>query len=133
MHGQLSSQKPGTLPHVDQSEAAGFFTTCGRNIGIKSDTVVLHPQSDLRAIESQRHRRLSGVGVFKHANATARAGKVELEVEDNGKGFDPPAVANKGGIGLLSIRQRVQNLDGSLSILSAPGEGTKVKVTIAGG
>ena len=77
---------------------------------------------------------------LKHAGATstvvrltAQAGKVELEVEDNGKGFDPPAVANKGGIGLLSIRQRVQNLDGSLSILSAPGEGTKVKVTVAGG
>ena len=56
--------------------------------------------------------------------------RVLLEVVDDGKGFDPPAVAERagayshGGYGLPSTRARLRELGGDLAIESAPGEGT---------
>jgi signal transduction histidine kinase len=53
-----------------------------------------------------------------------------LEVDDNGIGFDPESVKRKGGIGLLSMQQRAERLGGRLTIRSAPGEGTSIKVSL---
>lgn len=59
------------------------------------------------------------------------AGKqVELEVVDDGAGFDPHSMRDSGGMGLLNMKQRAHKLGGELSIVSAPREGTKVKVSV---
>jgi signal transduction histidine kinase len=55
---------------------------------------------------------------------------VGLEVEDDGAGFDPGAVEGSGGMGLTSMRERAERLGGSLSVRSAPGQGTKVRVDV---
>jgi len=55
---------------------------------------------------------------------------VELEVEDNGMGFDPDTIGNGGGMGLVSMRERVEKLGGALRVVSAPGKGTKVSVSV---
>ena len=52
---------------------------------------------------------------------------VKLVVEDEGVGFD--AGADTRGYGLLSIRERLNHLGGSMQIESAPGEGTRVCLT----
>jgi signal transduction histidine kinase len=54
----------------------------------------------------------------------------DLEVNDNGIGFDPDSVKRKGGIGLLSMQQRAERLAGRLMIRSSPGEGTSIKVSL---
>ncbi len=58
-------------------------------------------------------------------------GEVQLEIRDNGTGFDPDSLRDRGGLGLTSIRQRVDELGGFLDIISKPGEGTKVIVSVA--
>ena len=79
--------------------------------------------------------------VVRHSGATsvliqmARAdGTLTIEVEDDGKGFAPEAVATPEssgrGLGLLGIRERVELLGGSVTIESAPGEGTRVAVRV---
>jgi len=55
---------------------------------------------------------------------------IEFEVSDDGCGFGPNAAKDKGGLGLASIRERVEMLGGALSITSAPGKGTRVKVSL---
>ncbi|MBB5954094.1 signal transduction histidine kinase [Saccharothrix tamanrassetensis] len=57
---------------------------------------------------------------------------VTLDVCDDGRGFDPSAVTpGQGrGFGLASIRGRVAELGGTLSVESAPGEGTALAVTV---
>ena len=50
---------------------------------------------------------------------------VEVVVEDDGKGFDPET-AGADRFGLHSMRERIELLDGSLQIDSAPGSGTRV-------
>jgi nitrate/nitrite-specific signal transduction histidine kinase len=57
-----------------------------------------------------------------------RGGSVELEVVDNGNGFDPSSVHGHGGVGLAGMRERAQALGASIEILSAPGMGTTVRV-----
>ena len=54
---------------------------------------------------------------------------LKLSVKDNGIGFNPDAPSM--GLGLASIRERAETVGGKVSILSTPGEGTTVKITVA--
>jgi signal transduction histidine kinase len=56
--------------------------------------------------------------------------RVVLEIVDNGRGFDPQAMSDEGGIGLVSMQERAEKLGGTLTIISTPGEGTKVSVSV---
>jgi CheY-like chemotaxis protein len=53
-------------------------------------------------------------------------GVLLLQVRDTGKGFD----AGKRGIGLLTARERVEAVDGTLTITSTPGSGTNVDISV---
>ncbi|MGQ9599707.1 MAG: GAF domain-containing protein [Anaerolineae bacterium] len=55
---------------------------------------------------------------------------LELEVEDDGVGFDVASAIDRGGFGLASMRERAQAMGGQLDILSQPGAGTTVKVRV---
>jgi len=46
-------------------------------------------------------------------------------VSDNGQGFNP-AARNGKGLGLQSMRERVEALGGRLDVTSAPGRGARV-------
>jgi signal transduction histidine kinase len=52
-----------------------------------------------------------------------------LEVDDDGRGFDPAKDGGKGQ-GLRNLRERARALGGRAEIDSAPGSGTTVRVTI---
>lgn len=72
---------------------------------------------------------------LKHAQATLvkiilvrEDNKVKLTVSDNGRGFEQQA--GKTGIGLTIIKERVENLRGTLTLNSAPGKGTELIVEI---
>jgi signal transduction histidine kinase len=53
-----------------------------------------------------------------------------LEVADDGRGFDAVSEpADAGGLGLHTMRDRVTELGGQLTIDSAPGEGTRVRAS----
>ena len=72
----------------------------------------------------------------KHANAksvvvSVNGGdtSVALAIEDDGTGFDP-ATRSRQGLGLLGIQERVQELDGSLNVVSQPNKGTALRVQI---
>ena len=52
-----------------------------------------------------------------------------LQIEDDGCGFNLSNV-DVGGIGLRSIQERADLIGGKLSIITSPGEGTKISITI---
>jgi signal transduction histidine kinase len=73
--------------------------------------------------------------VVKHADATKveisvveDENNVEICVSDDGRGFDPSARAD--GFGVVGMRERVSLLRGSLSIDSAPGEGSRLRARV---
>lgn len=57
--------------------------------------------------------------------------RVSITIEDNGKGFDTAIVKPKGGgLGLVGLNERVQLLNGEISIYSKIGTGTRIEVKI---
>jgi PAS domain S-box-containing protein len=77
--------------------------------------------------------------VIKHANAQQVTVDLKfedqdacLEITDDGVGFDPVVARGSGGVGLLGIEERVQRIQGSFAIESAPGEGTTLRVRVRG-
>jgi signal transduction histidine kinase len=55
---------------------------------------------------------------------------VTLCIEDNGEGFNLEDAHKKGGLGLISIEERVRLVNGSLSIRSEPGKGSSLEVVV---
>jgi len=83
------------------------------------------------------------INVCKHAGAenlfvtlSFREEGIEVEIEDDGAGFDLEEVlesARKGrvkGLGILGMEERVALLDGRFSIRSKPSQGTTVRVFV---
>jgi len=73
--------------------------------------------------------------VARHANATrvkidlvAEGGKLVLTINDNGQGIQNNA--KQGGIGLVSMRERANSIGAQFNIISGPGVGTTIEVTI---
>ena len=75
----------------------------------------------------------------QHAHATRATitltflnSEVRLDVVDDGVGFDPATLASgpgpEGGFGLTSMRSRAAELGGTLTVESAPGQGTALSV-----
>jgi two-component system, NarL family, sensor histidine kinase DevS len=76
---------------------------------------------------------LSNVG--RHASATTcrvslrrSDGAAELEIDDDGTGFDP--TEPRSGMGLANLEARVARLGGTLEIASVLGEGTTVRARL---
>lgn len=58
---------------------------------------------------------------------------VSLDVVDDGRGFDPARAVGDtgdGGFGLPAMRSRARQLGGTLSVESAPGQGTALALTL---
>ncbi|KAB1644892.1 sensor histidine kinase [Gulosibacter chungangensis] len=78
--------------------------------------------------------------VLQHAQATLATitllrndESLSFTITDNGRGFDPSATKftpGRGSFGLQSIRERVEQLGGTLTISSEAGAGTTLTVTL---
>jgi signal transduction histidine kinase len=55
---------------------------------------------------------------------------IELLIIDDGVGFDLDEKDGEGGVGLVSMKERIEKLGGELTVLSASGEGTHVKACV---
>lgn len=79
--------------------------------------------------------------VERHAHAhhvkvrlIRRRGSVQLTIEDDGIGFDPESARvrrrTRGGLGLLSMRERASYVGGVVNIASTQGSGTRIEIRI---
>ena len=75
------------------------------------------------------------VNVAKHAGATQvdvrvelRDGEILLKVSDDGKGFDVAAPRRPGSLGLMGLHERAELLQGTVTLTSTPGAGTRVDI-----
>ncbi|CAL2081405.1 tetratricopeptide repeat protein [Tenacibaculum sp. 190524A02b] len=103
-------------------------------------TISIYPEEALQKISDKTkhflHRTLQELinNIYKHANANLVTisltiiDDIVLMIEDNGIGFDT-SVKSKG-IGLHNIQERVDNLQGQLSIDSTSRHGTTIIVKI---
>lgn len=77
-----------------------------------------------------RHADASRVRVAVRGGGSGPEGaEVEVEVRDDGRGFDPHAVGGRSH-GLVGMRERVDLLGGVLEIRSEPGDGTRISARV---
>jgi PAS domain S-box-containing protein len=72
------------------------------------------------------HARVAYVAVVLRANGTA----LDLDVRDTGIGFDTAAAHDGGGVGLVSMHERIARVGGSFVVVSQPGAGTAVHARV---
>jgi PAS domain S-box-containing protein len=81
-------------------------------------------QEGLRNIA--KHSGVKRASVF----LSGKDGTLFLTIEDSGAGFDPARGKKKWGIGLESIKERAQLLQGHLILRARPGQGTVIEVRL---
>jgi PAS domain S-box-containing protein len=73
--------------------------------------------------------KYSGVRKFD-MQLNAVPGEISLSVHDSGVGFDVEKAKWKGGLGLVSMEERVKLIGGTISIASGPTSGTSISARI---
>jgi signal transduction histidine kinase len=117
-----------------------FRATCGIAVTLESS-----PEFAGRGLEPMVGAQLLRIiqetlsNVRKHARArrvriglSVIDGDAEAVVQDDGEGFDPERLdtAEAGTFGLRFMRERAHEVGGTVSLRSAPGEGTRVVITV---
>jgi signal transduction histidine kinase len=75
--------------------------------------------------------------ILKHARASEiqiglnlEVDRYQLTIRDNGVGFEPESIENYGGYGLANMRDRLQKINGTLTIDSQQGKGTTLNIEV---
>ncbi|MBV6520321.1 MAG: hypothetical protein MNPFHGCM_00426 [Gemmatimonadaceae bacterium] len=139
----VASLRPEQLDHAELPEAvARLCSVSAERMGIPVSTMVtgtpvpLHPEAEITLFRALQEGMSN---VRKHAKASAVAvtlsymdDLVMLDVRDDGIGLATmsPAGREPGGFGLQAMRERVRQLNGSVSVESERGEGTTLTVSI---
>jgi len=127
------------MADVNQSTAFSFPSKVEVN---QRDATLKRTFSNFKAdllLQNLRHFIVQEAlnNALKHAAATVinlkqtqREEMLVLAISDNGKGFRLIKGNDSGGLGLASMRERVDSLGGDLSIDTEDGEGCKIRVEI---
>lgn len=89
----------------------------------------------LRVAQEALHNALRHSGAARvDVTVEKRGPGAVLYVVDDGSGFDPTATRAAGRhLGLVSMRDRASGVGGTLTVESAPGKGTTIKMEVPGG
>ncbi len=142
LHRLAAALRPASLDLVGLEAALRQYL---RSVGEKGGLTVRFKARGLggarlpAAVETALYRVVQEAvtNVVRHAAATRvdvlverRDGRVVAMVEDDGKGFVAGAAPGAERLGLLGMRERADALGGTLTIESAPGEGTTIAVEV---
>jgi DNA-binding NarL/FixJ family response regulator/signal transduction histidine kinase len=127
---------PGILEHVGL--VAALQSHCQEVEAEHGLTVRFHADGDLTVLRSDVALCLYRVvqealrNVVKHGRAraarvalTREDGRVALAIDDDGQGFDPVAVCHRGGLGLVTLDERVGLVGGRLRITRGASKGPR--------
>jgi len=132
--------RPGILDDLGLPAAVEWLVhDLQQRTGISCEVSVpeIHPElREPAATAMFRALQEALTNVVRHADADAvrvtlsvDEGSVRLIVSDNGVGFDPDGTP-RTGFGLPGMRERVASFQGELDLVSAPGHGTTVTVSL---
>ena len=110
------------------------------NVVVTGTVRPLHPSVEVTVLRAAQEalsnaRKHSGASRL-NVTLSYMDDAVALDVQDDGLGFDPDrggkqlSDGSAGGFGLVAMRQRVEQLGGTLLIESAPGHGTTLVVNL---
>ncbi len=133
--------KHGTLLQACEWLAESKKRKYGLTVSVHADPAAEAPDEDVRLLVFESVRELL-FNVVKHAKTDQAsldigvdARGLRIVVSDVGVGFDmdqsfDPGEAHDGGLGLFSIRERLELLGGALLVDSAPGHGARFTLVV---
>lgn len=130
-----------SLPDALRREATRWETNTGirTEFSVTGEPILLHPEVEVTLLRAMQEGLTN---IHKHAQARESVvtlsymdEQVALDIQDDGQGFEVQTLHNaaeqgRGGYGLRAMRQRVENLGGSVIVESSPGEGTTLVVQL---
>lgn len=111
----------------EQSGAVVTFTETNTSHTLRHDVSL----SLFRVVQEAVHNavKYSGQKEFDvHLRGTANG--LELEIIDCGIGFDVASASHTAGLGLTSMRERINSVNGTIHVHSKPGVGTRIQVRV---
>jgi PAS domain S-box-containing protein len=142
LHRLTMDLRPASLDHLGLEAALRQYT---RTAGVKYGLAMRYKSRGFKGarlparVETALYRIVQEAmtNVVRHAEATRvdvlvekRGDRVSLVVEDDGVGFTPSSAPHGEHLGLLGVRERAEELGGTLTIESAPGAGTTLVVEV---
>jgi two-component system, NarL family, sensor histidine kinase DevS len=124
----------GLVPALERL-TQGFAEHTGISVDLEASGLNERPPVE---VETAIYRIVqeSLTNVVKHAQAhtvsvvvTRGDGRIKAVIEDDGTGFEPETIG-VSGIGLVGMRERIELLDGSLTVESSERNGTTVALEV---
>jgi PAS domain S-box-containing protein len=137
---------PGLVEFGLKAALEGYVSDLGRRDGNDGPAIVLDVEglshlpepvamTAFRIVQEAlrnaiRHSKASEVAI----RIWQRSDHLKIRVADNGDGFAMPArmneLADRGHFGLIGLVERVDQVQGSIEVVSEPGMGTQINVTL---
>jgi len=103
------------------------FEDSGRPISIPHDVATCLYRVAQEGLQNiAKHSRAEHVFV----RLDLRKSAIMFTIDDNGEGFDRKAVKGRGGLGLISMEERVRLVMGTLTITSQLGHGSQLAINV---
>jgi two-component system, NarL family, sensor histidine kinase UhpB len=135
----ITDLRPSVLDQLGIWEAISWYTgqvdkhpdlSCGSTIEDGIEDTELDPELSITVFRIVQEALTN---VQRHAGAThalvrawRRTDTLNIEISDNGHGFEPNRLAERTCWGILGMRERAQYFGGKLDIDSQPGTGTRI-------
>jgi signal transduction histidine kinase len=142
LHQLAVNLRPASLDHLGLVTALQQFVqefSRQYDITVEFEAIGMHGKRLRQDVETALFRVVqeSLTNVALHAQATRvdvliniRNDHIIAIIEDDGVGFTPTSPTFESHLGLFGMRERVEMLDGTLTIESSPGKGTAVNVEV---
>jgi signal transduction histidine kinase len=125
----------GLVPALEDL-AAVYEARFGVDVKTDLEAVAMSPAVELAALRiaqegfanAVRHAQPKTIRLALHG----ADGRAELVIADDGQGFEPGTNGSGERLGLRLMRERVEELDGTLAVSSRPGEGTVLSASLPG-
>lgn len=129
------------LDHLGMAAAVRNFC---REFSLQHDVVVEFTDAEVprslprdvslclfRVVQEALHNAVKHSGVnFFEVRLQGSPGKIEVEVRDEGVGCDMENLQSNGGLGLISMRERVHLVRGTFAVDSQINRGTKIRASV---
>ncbi len=117
-----------------------LVTTLNTNVPVRikfSSSGTQSPLSPHISLNLLRIGQEAVTNALKHAearhidlNLAFNSDRIQLQIRDDGRGFAPELLAVNSGFGVRSIEQRAEQINAVVNIITNPGNGTAITVTV---
>jgi len=139
LHALLLEMRPLQLEEQGLAEALGalasiYRTRLGLTVTTALTPVPLTPQAEHTLLRIAQEALTNAV---RHGHATTitlnlhpQQQTIVFTITDDGQGFEPTRQGTLQGFGLRLMQERIQEMQGTFKVETAPGHGTRVSVCL---